>query len=200
MAIPVAERSMARVCSRILAGILGAWTSVSYQHWFCQVEVSALGRSLVQRSLPAVVCHCLWSRHLKNEEVLARLGLLRQRKKCSKYCLLWLITFRSHILRQYILPFCYLEDLLLLSDLQERHFSEYVRGATLHLQSVTLMPHFHAHDVWYTNNQHLVCVYFCLFNSLGVVSNWIILSSKQTFFPLVTSHVYSLFTHMLLVG
>ena len=43
---------------------------------FCQTEVPAMGRFL-----PTVLCHCKWPRNLKNEAVLASVGLLRQRKK-----------------------------------------------------------------------------------------------------------------------
>ena len=37
----------------------------------CQVEVSATHQSRVQRSLPNVMCRCVLSRNLKNEEVMA---------------------------------------------------------------------------------------------------------------------------------
>jgi len=54
MPISVAARSKAWVCGRSLAGIVGsnpagAWMSV-LSVVRCQVEVSATGRSLVQRS------------------------------------------------------------------------------------------------------------------------------------------------------
>ena len=52
----------------------------------CQVEVSATGWSLVQRSATDCgVCHCVWSRNLKNEAALTRVGLLcqKQTQSCS---------------------------------------------------------------------------------------------------------------------
>jgi hypothetical protein len=59
--IPVAARSKAQVCGRALAGILGSNPTGGtdffslVQCLCCQVEVSAKGRSLVQRS-PTVWC------------------------------------------------------------------------------------------------------------------------------------------------
>ena len=54
MPIPVAEQSQAWVCSRSLAGNAGSNTAggmdVCLSVVCCQVEVSATGRSLVQRS------------------------------------------------------------------------------------------------------------------------------------------------------
>ena len=44
----------------------------------CQVDVSATGRSPVQRSPTDCGVACMWSRDLKKEDALARLGLLRQ--------------------------------------------------------------------------------------------------------------------------
>ena len=55
----------------------------------CQVEVSATGWSLVQRSpTVCVVRRCVWSRNLKKEEALAHReggGLLRQIKKSTSF-------------------------------------------------------------------------------------------------------------------
>ena len=51
--IPVAERSEERVCSRSLAGVAGSNPAGGMSLVlvvYCQVEVSATGRSLVQRS------------------------------------------------------------------------------------------------------------------------------------------------------
>jgi hypothetical protein len=50
-----AARSKAQVCGRAFAGIVGsnstgAWMFVSCECLYCQVEVSATGRSPVQRS------------------------------------------------------------------------------------------------------------------------------------------------------
>jgi len=50
-------------------GCLPVWSVVC-----CQVEVSSTGLSLVQRSLPTVMRRCVWSRNLKNDEALARVG------------------------------------------------------------------------------------------------------------------------------
>jgi hypothetical protein len=56
MQVPVAERSKARVCGRSIAGIAGSnpprgHGCLSFVNAVCcQVEVSATGRSLVQRS------------------------------------------------------------------------------------------------------------------------------------------------------
>ena len=47
----------------------------------CQVEVSATSRSLVQRSPIDCDATCVWSRNLKNEEAVARVGPQRHRKK-----------------------------------------------------------------------------------------------------------------------
>jgi hypothetical protein len=62
----VAACSRAWVCGRSLAGIAGsngAWMSL-VTVVCCQVEVSASGWSLVQRSLPIVVClKSVWSRN-----------------------------------------------------------------------------------------------------------------------------------------
>ena len=46
----------------------------------CQVDVSATGRSLVQRSPYRLWCVTVLSRNLKNEAALARVGLLRQKE------------------------------------------------------------------------------------------------------------------------
>jgi hypothetical protein len=53
--IPVAARSKAWVCGTHLLGLWSriphaAWTSVSCENVCCQLEISATGRSLVQRS------------------------------------------------------------------------------------------------------------------------------------------------------
>jgi len=50
----------------------------------CQVEISATGRSLVQRSPTECGVSEVWSRNLNNEASYTREGLLRQRgKKCN---------------------------------------------------------------------------------------------------------------------
>jgi hypothetical protein len=79
--IPVAERSKANVCGRSLAGIVGlnptkSCMSVSFKCVCCQVDVAAMGRSLVQRSPTDI------GMSLKNKVALARVGLLRQ-KNCG---------------------------------------------------------------------------------------------------------------------
>jgi hypothetical protein len=102
MPIPVAERSKAWVCSRSPAEIAGsnpagAWMFVCCQFCFvCQVEVSATGWSLV---LPTVLCHCVWSRNLKNEEAKTRKRVVKASKiiisttKCRQS--VWLILVRT---------------------------------------------------------------------------------------------------------
>ena len=59
----MAERSKARVCDRSFGGFAGSNLAEGVDVFslvsvvFCLVEVSATGRSLVQRVLPTVVCH-----------------------------------------------------------------------------------------------------------------------------------------------
>ena len=61
----------------------GTWMSVSCDFCVFPGKVSETGRSLVQRSPtdPTVVRHCVWYRNLKNKAVLARVGLLGQRRR-----------------------------------------------------------------------------------------------------------------------
>ena len=79
----MAERCKARDCGRCLAGTAGSnpagGTDVCFSASVvcCQVEVSAKGRSLVQRVLLTVLCHCVRSGNLKNQTALARVVLLR---------------------------------------------------------------------------------------------------------------------------
>jgi hypothetical protein len=82
MPIPVAVRSKASVCGRSLSGITGSnpagGMDVSLVSVVCfQVEVSATGWSLVQRS-PTEWCVWVWSWNLDNEEALAHWGLFRR--------------------------------------------------------------------------------------------------------------------------
>ena len=72
--IQVVQRSKTRVCG--FESHREAWTSVSCE---CRVlsEVSASGRSPIQRNPPNVVCR-VRSRSLNDEAVLARVRLLRQ--------------------------------------------------------------------------------------------------------------------------
>jgi hypothetical protein len=52
----------------------------------CQVQVCATSWSLIQRSPTTCgVSNCVWSRKLKNEAVLARVGLLSQRERNLSY-------------------------------------------------------------------------------------------------------------------
>jgi hypothetical protein len=44
--------------------------------------------------LPTVVCNCVWSRNFKNESALARVGLLRKKKKTNKQKTL-IMTFHN---------------------------------------------------------------------------------------------------------
>ena len=66
--------------------LLGLWVGIPLGAWMshvsivrCQVEVSASGRSLVQR-IPTK-CDSLWSWSLENEEALGHYGMLRHGKK-----------------------------------------------------------------------------------------------------------------------
>ena len=85
----MAERFRARVCGRSLAGIAGSNPAGGHgclspvSVVCCQVEVSATGRSLVQRSPTDCVCVTVCASNLKNEAVLARFGLLGQIEKKS---------------------------------------------------------------------------------------------------------------------
>jgi hypothetical protein len=85
--MPVAERSKVRDCGRWDFGFESL-----RQHGClplvgvvcCQVEVSATGRSLVQRSPTDCDVSFVSSRKLKNEAALDGVGLLRQRKRGKK--------------------------------------------------------------------------------------------------------------------
>ena len=77
--LPVAARSKARLLGLWVRIPPGAWMSVCVE--CCQVEVSATGWSLVQREvLPTVMCRCVWSRNVKNEEAMTRVGSQRHKK------------------------------------------------------------------------------------------------------------------------
>jgi hypothetical protein len=82
-----ADSSGRAVYCRSLTRIVGSnpageWMSVSCECCMCcQVEVSATTRSLINRSLPTVICHYVWPRNLQNKAVLVSVGLLRQREK-----------------------------------------------------------------------------------------------------------------------
>ena len=58
----------------------------------CQVEVSATSWSLVQGVLPTVVRRCVWSRNLKNEEAMTRVGSQRHSKKRNSSIYSFLIS------------------------------------------------------------------------------------------------------------
>ena len=93
--MPVADRFKTRVCRLSLAGIAGSNAAGGIYicpRDCCMVEVSAMGRSLVQRSLPAVVCQFVWSRNVKNEATLARVGLLSQREQNQVWCGLLILS------------------------------------------------------------------------------------------------------------
>ena len=83
----MAALSKAQLCGCLPADIVGSNLTGSMDVYVvsvvcCQVEVSATGWSLVQRSPPTVVRRRVWSRNLiKNEEAVARDGLQCQRKK-----------------------------------------------------------------------------------------------------------------------
>jgi hypothetical protein len=79
--IPVVERvsAAARLLGLRVLVPSEAWMSVFVSVMCCHVEVSATGWSLVQRSSTTVVCYCVWSRNLKHEAALARVGLLSHR-------------------------------------------------------------------------------------------------------------------------
>jgi len=96
MPVPVAARSKAYVYGRSPAEIVssnptgghGCWSVVSVV--CCQVEVSC--DELITRRrgvLPAVLRRCVWSRNLKNEEAMTRVGSKRHRKKSASS---WLFT------------------------------------------------------------------------------------------------------------
>ena len=81
----VVERSNERVCGCSLAGTAGSNPTEARISVLsvvcCQIEVSAMDRSLVQRSFIDCGGYYVESRNLKNEAVLARVGLLCQWKK-----------------------------------------------------------------------------------------------------------------------
>jgi hypothetical protein len=84
--IPVAERFTASVCSPFPAELLGLNPAGVMDVCFFWMLRVVRYRSLRRTDpssrgvLPTVVCHCVWSRNLKNETVLALVGLLRQKK------------------------------------------------------------------------------------------------------------------------
>jgi hypothetical protein len=86
----VADRSKATVCGRWLAGFAvskpaGSTGSLCLVKMvFFQVVVSATGRSPFREVLTIVLCHCVWSRNLTNEVVLAHIRLLLHRNKKKK--------------------------------------------------------------------------------------------------------------------
>jgi len=83
---PVAARSKAWVCDRSLAGIAGAnltgaWMFVCFLWVLCIVRYRSMRRAdhSSRGFLPNVVCRCVWSRNLMNEEAVAHRGLSRQK-------------------------------------------------------------------------------------------------------------------------
>jgi len=81
--IRVAARSKAWVYGSSLAGIVGSNPAGDMDVCVecCQVEVSVTGWSLVQRSPTECDASFVWSRNLKNEEAMARVGPKRHRGK-----------------------------------------------------------------------------------------------------------------------
>jgi hypothetical protein len=92
--IPVAARSKAWVCGRRIVGIAGSnpagGMDVSLSLSLvsivcCQVEISASGWSLIQRTLPNVMYLSVVVQHLSyNEKALAHLGLSCYERKKSR--------------------------------------------------------------------------------------------------------------------
>jgi len=77
--IPLAARSNVWVCGRSLAGIVGS-NPARGMNVCCQSEVSTTNWSIFQQS--STDCgESSWSRDLKNEEAMARVGPQRYRKK-----------------------------------------------------------------------------------------------------------------------
>ena len=58
----------------------GKWLALSWECWVFSGRVLCDGPILRPGVLSTVVCQCVWSRDLKNEAVLARLGLLLHEK------------------------------------------------------------------------------------------------------------------------
>ena len=82
---------------------------------FCQVEVSATSWSLSGGALPTVVRRSVWSRNLKNEEAMTRVGSQRHRKKHTHK------TYLSHLIhlihKIYLIYLIYLIHKIYLNDL-----------------------------------------------------------------------------------
>ena len=87
MPVPVAARSKAWVCSRSPAEIVGSnptgGMDVCLLWVLCVVRYRSLRRAdhSPRGVLQTVLRRCVWSRNLVNEEVLARVGPQRHRKK-----------------------------------------------------------------------------------------------------------------------
>ena len=85
--IPVAARSNACVYGRSFVGVAGSnpAADIDICIWWmlCDVRYRSLWRAehSSRGVLPTVVRHCVWSRNIKREEVLARIGPQRHRKQ-----------------------------------------------------------------------------------------------------------------------
>ena len=110
--IPVATRSKVWVWGNLLAMIVGSiptWCLSLVSVVCCQVQVSVTSWSLVQGVLLSVLCHCMWCRILKNEEIMVPIGLHYHRKKqlslfvykindsCSSKYMLWTYILQKHL-------------------------------------------------------------------------------------------------------
>jgi hypothetical protein len=91
----VAEKSKTRVCGRSLSGIAGSnpagGMDVCLVWLLCVVRLRSLRRAdhSSRGVLPTVVCQCVWSRRLKHEATLARVGQLHQRGVRRVHYQLW---------------------------------------------------------------------------------------------------------------
>jgi hypothetical protein len=85
--IPVTTGSKARVCCLPPAGVANlepsGSTDVCLLQFLCVVRYRSSRRAYPPSGgvLPTVVCQCVWSRNIKNEAALDRIGLLRHGKK-----------------------------------------------------------------------------------------------------------------------
>ena len=105
----MAARSKAWVYGRSFAGIVGSNPAggVDVCVECCQVEVSALGCDPSSRVfLPTVMRLCVWSRNLKNEETVARVGPQRHRGGIQKIQIdvatMTVIRRRSWLISQFV--------------------------------------------------------------------------------------------------
>ena len=100
----VADPNVLVVCCRPLAGIASsnpaAGVGVCLLCVLCVIGQMSLRRAdhPFRGVLPSVTYHCVWTRNLNIEVALARVGLLRQKKKPTQKPLLWESQNKNHIL------------------------------------------------------------------------------------------------------